>query len=310
MKYIPFFLIIFIIACEQVVDIDIPEHDSQLVLSSFYKSGDTKVTAFLTKSLSILSGESPDDVWDATVKLYENDVLIGDFEVGFDTTYYVSFLGVDSLGNPTFGEEEINRITRSYLLELSAPLGSGNTYKMTAEAPGYEAVSATQQLALPPDILSVSYDPMSRAGLDGYVMDAINVELQDVPDEDNYYEFNVLIKDKDPNNYWSGAWRKRWTESFTPGVEDGNRGSLIKDDLFEGGSYNIELLVWPEDTSYVDLKVEVNSISRDKYLFSKSMQAYYNADGNPFAEPVIVHTNVENGQGVFSMENSTEMIIE
>ncbi len=311
MKYIPFILIIFIIACEQVVEIELPEHDSQLVLSSFYEAGDTKVTAFLTKSLSITSLENPDDVWDASIKLYEDDVLLGDFEVGFDTTYYTSFLGVDSLGNPTFGESEIDRITRLYLLELSESLEIGKTYKMTAEAPGYESASAVQQLLPPPDILSVSYDPMSRPGLEGYVMDAFDIIVQDIPNQDNYFEFNVFIKNTYPNGWGYGEWGKGWTESFTPGVEEGNRGSLLlKDDLFDASTYNVELLMWPQDTSYVDIKIEVNMISRDKYFFSKSMQAYFNAQGNPFAEPVIVHTNVENGQGIFSIENSTEVIID
>lgn len=314
MKYIPFILIIFIIACEQVVEIEIPEHDSQLVLSSFYKSGDTKVTAFLTKSLSVLSSDNPSDIWDASVKLYEDDVLLGDLEVKFDTTYRsYPTSELDSMGNQIC-EEEISRITRLYLLELSQSLESGKTYKMTAEAPGYETVTATQQLLPPPDILNVTYDPMSRPGLEGDLMDALNVTVQDIPNQDNYFEFDVFIKDKEQNNSfscWNNDWSGRWTESFTPGTEPGYYGILlIKDDLFDGDTYNIELLTWHRDTAYYDIKVEVNMISRDKYLFSKSMQAYYNVEGNPFAEPVIVHTNVENGQGVFSMENSTEVIID
>jgi len=308
MKYIPLFLIIFVIACEQVVEIDVPEHDSQLVLSSFYKSGDLRVTAFLTKSLSISSLENTDDVWDATVKFYENDVLLGDLEVSFDTTYYSVFIGTDSIGNPIF-EDEIRNINRIYLLELSAPLEDDKTYKITAEAPDFMTISATQRFPSLPNIVNVNYLPMSRPGLDGYVMDALDIQLQDTADEDNYYEFKIYSKGGGYNG--GDDWRKEWTESFTPGVENGYYGvSLIRDELFKNSSYDIELLTWPEDTSYVDFKVEVNAISRDRYLFSKSMQAYYNADGNPFAEPVIVHTNVENGQGVFSIENTAEWVIE
>jgi len=87
--------------------------------------------------------------------------------------------------------------------------------------------------------------------------------------------------------------------------------SLIKDDLFEDSSYNVELLFGPDDTTQLDIKLKIKSISRDKYFFSRSIYAYDSASGNPyFAEPVTVYTNVENGQGIFSIENKTEILIE
>jgi len=285
MKYIPFLFIIFVIACEQVVEIEIPEHDSQLVLSSFYEAGDTKIIAYLTKSLPINSSENADEIWDANVKFYENDVLIGQLEDAQDTLYYEAYTGEwdDSLNIP-ITETQIANIRRVYRLDLTAPLEVDKTYKITAEALGFEAISATQQLPALPDITEVVYKPMSRAGIEGYIMDAFDVKLNDVVDEDNYYEFNLYqLRD---NYYNPGVWQNAWAESLTPGVEQGDSGLLLKDDLFEDGSYSIELLNWPEDTAHVDIKVEVRSISRDKYLFAKSLNAYYNAEGNPFAEPV------------------------
>jgi len=308
MKYIPFIFIIFIIACEQVVDIEVPEHDSQLVLSSFYEAGDTKITAYLTKSAPINSNEQLDEIWDAKVNLYENDMLLGQLEDAQDTLYHDVFIEWnDSLNAPVF-EEEIESIRRIYKLDLATPLQADKTYKMTAEAPGYESISATQRLVGLPEVSEVIYRPMSRPSIDGYIMDAFEVKMDDVPGEENYYEFQIYrLWD---NNYDMGEWNRAWSESLTPGVEQGNWGPLLQDDLFQDGSYNVELLVWPEDTSSVDIKIEIKSISRDKYLLSKSLEAYYNADGNPFAEPVIIHTNVENGQGIFSMENKTEFILE
>ncbi len=306
MKYIPFIFLIFIIACEQVVDIDIPEHEPQLVLSSFYKAGDTKITAYLTKSIPILSSDDPDDVWGATINLYENDLLLGQLEESFDTTFTYQFTGeFDDEGYPIY-DEVIGNIFRTYLLELSAPLESGKIYKITAEAPDYEPVSAVQQVPILPNVSNPEYSPESRPNLDGYLMDALTIQLQDPLDSDDYYEFNVFLRYDQ-----GGGWGSTWTESITPGVERGGNGTfLLNDNLFDGGTYNVELLVPPRDTAEVDFRIEINSISRDKYLFFKSLEAYYLAQDNPFAEPVIVHTNVENGQGIFSMENKTEIIIE
>lgn len=305
MKYIPFLFIIFVIACEQVVEIDIPEHESQLVLSSFYKAGDTKITAHLTKSLAINSNEDLDDISGATIKFYENDVLVGQLEEGADTSYYPVPTGeLDDEGNPIV-EYLINRITYNYGLELSSPLEQEKTYKITAEAPNYKSVSATQKAPVPANVNGVEYLPMSRPGLEGYVMDALKIQLQDTPGSDEYYEFKVF------RSYQNTSWGYTWIESITPGVEQGRSGTVyLTDNLFEGSTYDVELLVWPEDTTQIDFRIEINSITRDKYLFFKSLKAYEDALYNPFAEPVIVHTNVEDGQGVFSMENKTEVLVE
>jgi len=285
MKYLPnisVLLLLITMACEQIVEVDIPEHESQLVLSAFYRAGKTEVKAYLTKSLAISDDQDVEEVQEPDIKLYENDLLIAESSV------YSNF-------NPQF----------------STPLEVGKTYKITAEAPGFTTVMATQKLPAPPNIGDVVYQPMSRPGVEGYVMDAIDVELQDIPNEDNYFELSIFIKDKDASASNVSSWRREWIESLDPGVERGYYGtSFLKDDLFEDGSYNAEILIYPADTNYIDIKVQVSAVSRDKYLFSKSLKAYEDALYNPFAEPVIIHTNIENGQGIFSMENKTEIIIE
>lgn len=281
MKYLPNYLLILVMmtSCEQVVEIDIPEHESQLVLSSFYKAGDTKITAHLTKSLAINSNEDTEDISGATIKLYENDVLLGQLE-------------------------ETTNSSSTYLLELSAPLYQEKTYKITAEASGYEAILATQNTPVKPQIISVRYFPRSRPGIDGSFKDGLRVKFQDTPMNDDYYEFRAYRGSVD------NGWSLNWAESYTPGMEQKREGiSLLNDNLFAGNTYEIELLVWAEDTTYIDHRIEVISISRDKYLFSKLLEAYYNVNTNPFAQPIIMHTNVENGQGIFSMENAAEALV-
>jgi len=247
-------------------------------MTSYYQSGDIHVVVFLTKSIGILTDNNTDNIKGASVKLYENDVLLGEFA---------------------------GQVSR-YLLELSAPLEVGKTHKLTAEVEGFESVSATQRLPSPPDVSGLVFKPESRVNFEGFLLDAFNFDIHDTPDEDNYYGINVHECSNTINCYG------RWAESFTPGVERGSRGTiLLKDDLFDGKSYGVELLARPINFSAdLNLKVYVSTISRDRYLFSKSAEAYENAQYNPFTEPVIVHTNVENGQGIFSMENVIELIVE
>jgi len=304
MKYIPILFIIFIVACEQVVEIDVPDHDPQIVLSSYYKSGDTRLEVYLTKSLGILTNGNADNITGANVELYENDVSLGELTGRTDTIYYYTNYMLDSLGSYYPTDSAVRNIQVLYRLELPAPLQANKIYKLTAEAEGFESVSATQRLPSTPDVSGLIYKPMSRVSFDGYLSDAFDFDIHDKPDEDNYYGMEVYECGIGANCY------DRWTSSFTPGTERGRNGMILKDDLFEGKTYGVELLAEETDTSHVDLKVVVSAISRERYLFSKSVEAYWTTEGNPFAEPVIIHTNVENGQGIFSMESVAELIVE
>jgi hypothetical protein len=49
--------------------------------------------------------------------------------------------------------------------------------------------------------------------------------------------------------------------------------------------------------------VHLVHISREKYVYLRSLYQYQNADGNPFAEPVTVQGNFEGGVGLFSLES-------
>ncbi len=142
--------------------------------------------------------------------------------------------------------------------------------------------------------------------IEGKEQDIYKIALQDEGGIDNYYEFKLRVTYKsDPNSSWYD-----YVKSYTPYMEKVEESQYLKDDAFDGETYHIELLSNKRDTTKYELKVEVNAITRDKYLFAKTLIAYTIAQDNPFAEPVIVHTNVENGQGIFSLQNTTEWIIE
>ena len=56
------------------------------------------------------------------------------------------------------------------------------------------------------------------------------------------------------------------------------------------------------DPGAVNLVVWLRSISKDEYLFLKSVDLYQNNEDNPFAEPVIIHSNIASGDGIFSLK--------
>ena len=48
------------------------------------------------------------------------------------------------------------------------------------------------------------------------------------------------------------------------------------------------------------LSIYLHNISKSYYYYRISLELYQNASGNPFAQPVQVFSNIENGFGVFA----------
>lgn len=271
-------LISLVISCEQVVEIDLPEHQPQLILSCFHDAGKQgSVDAIFTASRPIQASQSTGIVKDVAVQLYKNDLFVGEFNKDLSlTTYSLS----------------------------SESLQAGNTYKITAQSDGFESISATQTLPDPPTAHLIEFIHQSNIHINGKQQDIYKIEIQDEPDIDNYYELKIYTLDTDN---LPQSWRDRNLRTYNPLLEVGQKTLYLKDDTFEGKAYRIELLANTRDTTRFDIKVEVKSTTRDRYLFAKSLIAYENTNDNPFVEPIIIHTNVENGQGLFSLENSVEM---
>jgi hypothetical protein len=54
----------------------------------------------------------------------------------------------------------------------------------------------------------------------------------------------------------------------------------------------------------------LHHVSASFYQYSLSARRYDDAEDNPFAEPVILYSNVKNGYGVFSMGSTRKYIIQ
>ncbi len=56
-------------------------------------------------------------------------------------------------------------------------------------------------------------------------------------------------------------------------------------------------------------EVRLSSMSKDLYLFIKSLDKAEEIEGSPFAEPVQIYSNVKNGAGILGSYNTTKYII-
>lgn len=285
----PLFLIL-LSACEQVIDIKLPPHDPRLVVYSNIVEGDSSLVVWVGYTVGILdttnlSGWSwfeedsmkfSESAWvpNATVKIFENDVLLAELQP--------------------------NSNLRVYQIALSSPLSaSGKTYDLEVSAAGYPVATAKFVFPRAPEISNLRYEPLVSRDLIGNPMDRISFSIEDPIGLGDSYSFLTLVGFYD-------SFEQKWYEfngyimSNDPQLEDSYPNLVFTDVNNDGQTYPVQLLCYPIDTSNAGYgRLIVDAISKVEYFYIKSYQSYSNAVGNPFAEPVILYTNIENGRGLF-----------
>jgi hypothetical protein len=279
---------------QQTVDIDLPEHESKLAITAIFEQ-DSLLRAYVSNSVGVL--ESFDDKVDgASFKLFENGNWVSTFEY-VDNSY------------DGFYRDPLN---------LENLLEPGNTYKIEVSHPVYGNVIAAQVMPSSPKIDSVKYtiggtiDP-----IDGYEMDEVLLYYSDLPNEENYYMVEIFEEgyfiDWQTGDTLDTYSYHNYVSSQDPLVVNGYKVGeysnlvMITDRSFEDSKY---VLRFATDMSYgedVYKRIRLTSITEDVYRFQQSLYLYDQSEYNPFAEPVIVHNNIEGGYGIFGLMASDEV---
>ena len=264
-------------ACEQVIEPDLPDHTPRLVLQAFF-TADSSWSAYVGRSAGILEPLPPGEraVAGASVELLDGDHVVEKLR----------FLEWPPI----------------YVLDEN-PLEAGRSYSLRVSAPGFATIRATDAVPLP---VAASAEPyVSRADV---VSHAIRVEIQDPPGETNYYQVSIHSYDRSGRREWSFSTRDpsimgRGDSEGSPIEEEGWHGSapFFKDTLFDGRTHRIELIKLTSDSAYSDrIHLQVLHISETYYEYLKTAHIHDETADNPFAEPLGVHGNVENGYGIFA----------
>jgi uncharacterized protein DUF4249 len=264
---------------EQTVVIEVPPHTPRLAVTAHLTAGDTALFVFISHSLGILDSRQPETISDATAGLFKDGQFLA--AIPFETG-------------------------QLYKTALPEPLPADlSEYRLTVSAPGYDAVEAVQTMPAIVPILSATYEVDGAVNSEGDKVDELTVEFQDPPGEDNYYAIRVWVMFDD-------GYKNEWYfENLDPLAEDFRRDLVIKDDSFEGKKYKWRFSTYQfAEPGTAKMLVQLRSVSKDKYLFLKSVSLSEDNSDNPFAEPVIIHNNIEGGYGIFSLEAVSERVIE
>ncbi len=262
---------------DQVVDVDIPEHTPALAVTCNLSNQDSILLAYVTSSIGVLEQENPETITDAKVELFKNGEL-------FHTLPYID--------------------QGFYGWEIEGLLGNENdTYELRVEKEDFESVNSIQRMPDQIDIISASFEKDGTIDPEGERVDELVIKFKDQKDVANYYKVEVYFEFTIEDITYRQDY---YFDSNDPAVNFTNDGIYLPDIIFDGNTYELRLYAYD---LFVDefwenpaLIVNLVHLSSDKYFRETSIRAYENSEDNPFAEPAVIFSNIENGYGIFSLE--------
>lgn len=281
-------------SCETPLDIEYLDFEPYPVVS-FHGETDTTVDMRLTYSRWFLSEGDFVVVNNATANLTVNGTE--KFPGTFDAT----------AGRYSFG---------SYIPQ------PGDNVMLSVDIPDRETLEASCAVPSKPQTTALSIDTVSVYVDEyySYIATQVAFVLHDNPDEENYYMLELFSENPNDGYNWWLTWfdiddialvDPMDLESVVEGdyMVSTNR-FFFSDHSINGESHKIKMLATNHyDPYYHRLNVKLTGITKDEYLYYVSLYRQRDSD-DIFSEPVQVHSNIENGIGIFSISSPHHMLFE
>ena len=302
---------------ETVIDIDIPNHESVLVLNGRLDT-DTNVQVLVSSSVGAFDNSNPSMVNDANVILFENGVEIETLTLDTDNTYEM-YLNNGNWRNDTY-------IDMNYYVSNYVPK-QDKTYKIEVKHPNFNNIDASTYIPDDMFIYNLVIDSTSNS-------DKINFEFSfdDEANIENYYSISLKVscskvfEDEygyfDEYNYGGRVEMNSNDPSFPSNSFDfldggyrfqGER-AVFNDALFNGQEKRISVDVLTEEFKYSQcdtIKFIFSTFSNDSYRYYNSLSEQRAGGALDIfgGEVVPVFTNINNGLGVLLSKNAQEFNI-
>ena len=273
--------------CTKQIDFDEQDIAPRIVVNSLF-TNDSVWSAHISRSVGVLDNTSYTTIDDASVNIFDENANLVTTLTHQGNGLYTSPTGVSPLPD------------QSYTLEASAS--------------GYESVNATN--FIPPAVDIFQLDTVTSTNSNDETILEATITFQDPPNVSNYYMLEVLVK-----GTWE-SWEGDSIEFREPleiscddiNVETVNRFNfggfentylylMLKDQNFDGENYALTFSV----INYAELKemelfgeIRLVNTSEAYFNYLTSFNMYQRTINNPFATPVQVYSNVNNGMGIFA----------
>lgn len=271
-------LLMVLAACEEMVsDVDVPETQPKLVVNSFITPDSPYTSICVYKSRPLYSS-------------YDNDTT--KFPVVKDATITISNADT-SVNIPYDVEYDIYRISKS-----DFPIIAGNTYTLNVTTPSGYSVNAicTVPIVLPPQIENITIDSSLEYEL--YKCHA-NFRFLDIEGTEQYYcvtASKVSYQTGDFDPYIDELRFNRGDSYFSNKNKEGQYFSFVTDDYYTYQEEPVKLIF------------TIAVIDKNYYYYHKGLSD--SDEGNPFAEPTPLFSNINGGLGIFAAYIQNEIVID
>lgn len=262
-------LLLAITACEKTVNnLDLPDEGTKQVLTCFIAPGSDTVYARLSRSTPFFGDEG-------SVNQKQDLIKYADIRISHD-------------------EQEVkmlyDEVINKYYYELSDSLrfDHGEIYHITSEAAGYDPVSGSTEIPLQ------AYIPVEVSASDS-LPDRItlNFTFPDLSPQADYYRlvlFNMIINQNDT------------LFENTDLLDDRRSFYMLNDQGYQTEGHQAAIEV-PEFSGTKHFRLVLLHVDVNYYNFHLKLKEF--EASNPFIEPSIRYTNIENGLGVFASYTKT-----
>jgi hypothetical protein len=203
----------------------------------------------------------------------------------------------------------------------------GDTYTLEVSAPGFETIRSSVTVPAPVPITGAStYRLPPNAEAPDLYERRMKINLTDPPHERNFYAVTIV---EEVYNYvmdWEASRAifavptdETRADSFIPALfeeyKTGQSQILFFDDQFFNGTHHTLELGWQESERYnhvdgeLEFRVNLWSVSEEYYNNRLTLQKQKDQMKDPFAQPVQVSTNIENGFGVFGAYSQSQIVL-
>ena len=179
----------------------------------------------------------------------------------------------------------------------------------TVNHPDFTSVSATQVFPSAPQVsLELNY---GATQLYGDISDELIITLKDIPGVNQHYIVSIDVHlqngtftGQDTSEYYNLYWETEYPNSTRLWGQE-SALLLSEDGLDRDIKFSAATGVNPINFAMLhEYRVKVSALSEEMYTFYKSYTAYENANGNPFAEPVVLYSNMSNNMGCFGVSTT------
>ena len=299
-------VIVLLSSCEKLADgvvneIEFPEHEPRLAVTMFVTSGDTVLLATVYQSAGImdLAGSTP--LRESTVTLTQNGEVLafGDSTNWGETPWEPGYA------------QNVMKMT----LDNPLVLAPGEISLAVDASPAFEPIVIAETM---PDVPVVDhlFEPFADTVVTQwedyeYYNHRITVNLDNRPGVPDDYMIFLEVKDAIEGL----SWYSTGSEAFPDPRMEYSYGCacLLATDNGEDNvsMSNLVFEVYAGDNGgnaqeqFLRLRVERPTSSLSNYF--RSVDAYYNALGNPFAEPASIQGNIPDGFGIFGL--TSEVVV-